>query len=44
MMLPAVLDPWAAHALYEAAHLAVQVPGQQGVAGQRWGRKQNCSK
>jgi electron transfer flavoprotein beta subunit len=22
MMLPAVLDPWAAHALYEAAHLA----------------------
>jgi electron transfer flavoprotein beta subunit len=26
MMLPAVLDPWASHALYEAAHLA----GQQG--------------
>lgn len=24
MMLPAVLDPWAAHALYEAAHLAKQ--------------------
>lgn len=24
MMLPAVLDPWAAHALYEAAHLAQQ--------------------
>ena len=22
MMLPAVLDPWAAHALYEAARLA----------------------
>jgi electron transfer flavoprotein beta subunit len=26
MMLPAVLDPWAGHALYEAAHLAKQVP------------------
>jgi electron transfer flavoprotein beta subunit len=25
MMLPAVLDPWAAHALYEAAHLAKNV-------------------
>ncbi|MDD5671650.1 MAG: electron transfer flavoprotein subunit beta, partial [Candidatus Omnitrophica bacterium] len=22
MMLPSVLDPWAVHALYEAAHLA----------------------
>ena len=27
MMLPPVLDPWAAHALYEAAHLAKTVPG-----------------
>jgi len=27
MMLPAVLDPWAAHALYEAAHLARNHPG-----------------
>ena len=27
MMLPAVLDPWAAHALYEAAHLAKDVAG-----------------
>ena len=27
MMLPAVLDPWAAHALYEAANLAKQVAG-----------------
>lgn len=26
MMLPAVLDPWAAHALYEAAALAAKVP------------------
>lgn len=26
-MLPHVLDPWAAHALYEAAHLARQAPG-----------------
>ncbi len=29
MMLPAVLDPWAAHALYEAAHLAKNVPGSK---------------
>ncbi len=28
-MLPAVLDPWAAHALYEAANLARQTPGSQ---------------
>jgi len=27
MMLPAVFDPWAAHALYEAAHLAAKTPG-----------------
>jgi electron transfer flavoprotein beta subunit len=26
-MLPAILDPWAAHALYEAARLAAQSPG-----------------
>jgi electron transfer flavoprotein beta subunit len=26
-MLPAVLDPWAAHALYEAADLATKFPG-----------------
>ena len=29
MMLPAVLDPWAAHALYEAAHLVRSVPGSK---------------
>ena len=29
MMLPAVLDPWAAHALYEAANLAQQNPGSK---------------
>ncbi len=29
MMLPAVLDPWARHALYEAAHLAKSAPGSQ---------------
>jgi len=29
MLLPAVLDPWAAHALYEAAHLAAHVPGSK---------------
>jgi electron transfer flavoprotein beta subunit len=28
-MLPHVLDPWAAHALYEAAHLAKAVPGSK---------------
>ena len=26
MVLPSVLDPWAAHALYEAAHLAANTP------------------
>lgn len=29
MLLPAVLDPWAASALYEAAHLAAQNPGSK---------------
>ncbi|MBE3097346.1 MAG: electron transfer flavoprotein subunit beta [Planctomycetes bacterium] len=29
LMLPAVLDPWAAHALYEAAHLAKHAPGSR---------------
>ena len=29
MMLPVVLDPWAGHALYEAAHLARNVPGSK---------------
>ncbi len=29
MMLPAVLDPWAAHALYEAAHLAGEAAGSK---------------
>jgi len=29
MMLPAVLDPWAAHALYEAAHLVKEHPGSK---------------
>jgi len=29
MMLPVVLDPWAAHALYEAAHLAKGIDGSQ---------------
>jgi electron transfer flavoprotein beta subunit len=29
MMLPAILDPWAAHALYEAAHLVKQVAGSK---------------
>jgi electron transfer flavoprotein beta subunit len=29
MMLPAVLDPWAGHALFEAGHLAQQHPGSK---------------
>src|SRR5512146_972160 len=29
MMLPAVLDPWAGHALYEAANLAGKIPGSK---------------
>src|ERR1035441_9238108 len=29
MMLPAVLDPWAGHALFEAAHLARMTPGSK---------------
>src|SRR5512133_3550833 len=29
MMLPAVLDPWAGHALYEAANLARNVAGSK---------------
>ncbi|MCX7825532.1 MAG: electron transfer flavoprotein subunit beta [Verrucomicrobiae bacterium] len=29
MMLPAVLDPWASHALFEAAHLANSAPGSK---------------
>jgi len=29
MMLPAILDPWASHSLYEAAHLAKQNPGSK---------------
>src|SRR3989338_8119599 len=28
-MLPAVLDPWASHSLYEAAHLAKNFPGSK---------------
>lgn len=29
LMLPAVLDPWAAHALFEAAHVAATTPGSK---------------
>jgi electron transfer flavoprotein beta subunit len=29
LMLPMVLDPWASHALYEAAHLAKNCPGSK---------------
>ena len=34
MMLPAILDPWAAHALYEGSNLVKRVPGSTVVAGQ----------
>ena len=43
MMLPAVLDPWAGHALYEAANLARNCR-QQGLAGLVADRKRSCSK
>ena len=29
LMLPAVLDPWVSHALYEAANLAQKTPGSK---------------
>src|SRR3974390_718343 len=29
MLLPAVIDPWAGHALYEAANLAAKFPGSK---------------
>jgi electron transfer flavoprotein beta subunit len=29
MLLPAILDPWASHALYEAGHLARNAPGSK---------------
>src|SRR5512142_3481637 len=29
LLLPAVLDPWASHALYEAANLASKTPGSK---------------
>ena len=29
LMLPAILDPWAAHALFEAANLVKKVPGSK---------------
>ena len=29
LMLPACLDPWASHALFEAAHLSSKVPGSK---------------
>ena len=46
MMLPAVLDPWAASALYEAANLAAKESGasEQGVAGFARDRKRSCSR
>ena len=44
MMLPAVLDPWAGHALFEAANLAANTSGQQGLAGQPGRRKPSCSR
>ena len=40
MLLPAVLDPWAGHALYEAANLAAQVSWKQSLAGKPWGESE----
>ena len=42
MMLPAVLDPWAAHALYEAAHLATTVPGSSTRCASGSSRTTSC--
>ena len=36
MMLPAVLDPWAAHALYEAADLARKAAGSPASTPESW--------
>lgn len=36
MVLPAVLDPWAASALYEAAHLAAKNPGSAHQQSKVW--------
>jgi electron transfer flavoprotein beta subunit len=36
MVLPAVLDPWAASALYEAAHLAANNPGNPQDPSKVW--------
>jgi electron transfer flavoprotein beta subunit len=36
MVLPAVLDPWAASALYEAAHLAAKNPGNAQQPSKLW--------
>src|SRR3954471_6444199 len=36
MMLPAVLDPWAASALYEAASLAAKNPGSPQNPSKVW--------
>ena len=40
MMLPAVLDPWASHALYEAANLARNAPGSKVWLNRGASRKQ----
>lgn len=42
MMLPSVLDPWAGHALFEAANLAKQNPGSK-VTYLASGPKLNCN-
>ena len=40
MVLPSVLDPWAASALYEAANLVAKNPGSRALAGFAWAEGQ----
>ena len=43
MMLPAVLDPWAGHALYEAATWPRTRPAARS-GWSAWGRKPSCNR
>ena len=42
-MLPAVLDPWAGHALFEAAHLA-KAHADSRCGWRAWRRRPSCSR
>lgn len=43
MVLPAVLDPWAASALYEGANLAGKIRGAR-CGSFRWGQRRSCNR